>query len=61
MRFERGIDSYLSVLDAQRSLFAHQQLLIAVQLAQRLSQVQLFAALGGGWQAPARAAVGAGS
>ncbi len=61
MRFERGIDSYLSVLDAQRSLFAGQQGLIAVQLAQRLSQVQLFAALGGGWQAPARAAVGAGS
>lgn len=61
MRFERGIDSYLSVLDAQRSLFAGQQALIGVQLAERLSQVQLFAALGGGWQAPSTAAVGAGS
>ncbi len=50
-RFEKGIDSYLGVLDAQRSLFAAQQALIALRLAERASQIQLYAALGGGWQA----------
>lgn len=47
-RFERGIDSYLSVLDAQRSLFASQQGLILVRLAAIANQVQLYAVLGGG-------------
>jgi len=47
-RFEKGIDSYLAVLDAQRSLFAAQQGLIALRLAQVASQVRLYAALGGG-------------
>jgi multidrug efflux system outer membrane protein len=50
-RFENGIDSYLAVLDAQRSLFAAQQGLVALRLAQVASQVQLYAVLGGGWQA----------
>jgi len=48
-RFERGIDSYLTVLDAQRSLFAAQQGLVSLRLAQLVSQVRLYAALGGGW------------
>ncbi|MBN2490300.1 MAG: efflux transporter outer membrane subunit [Planctomycetes bacterium] len=50
LRFERGIDSYLSVLDAQRSLFAAQQVLIALRLARLLSQVRLYTVAGGGWQ-----------
>jgi multidrug efflux system outer membrane protein len=49
-RFEKGIDSYLAVLDAQRSLFAAQQGLVSLRLAQLASQVRLYAALGGGWQ-----------
>jgi multidrug efflux system outer membrane protein len=49
-RFEKGIDSYLAVLDAQRSLFAAQQGLVSLRLAQVASQVQLYAVLGGGWQ-----------
>jgi len=49
-RFERGIDSYLGVLDAQRSLFAAQQALVLFRLEQAASQVQLYAVLGGGWQ-----------
>jgi len=51
LRFEKGIDNYLAVLDAQRSLFAAQQGLVALRLAKVASIVQLYAALGGGWQA----------
>lgn len=47
-RFEKGIDSYLAVLDAQRSLFAARQGLVSLRLAQLASQVRLYAALGGG-------------
>lgn len=49
VRFERGIDSYLTVLDAQRSLFTAQQGLVTLRLAQLASQVRLYTALGGGW------------
>lgn len=49
-RFERGVDSYLGVLDAQRSLFAAQQELVSLRLARFASRVRLYAALGGGWQ-----------
>ncbi len=47
-RFEKGVDSYLVSLDAQRSLFAAQQGLVSVRLAALVSRVQLYAALGGG-------------
>jgi multidrug efflux system outer membrane protein len=47
-RYERGIDSYLSVLDAQRSLYAAQQGLIALRLGKLANQVRLYAVLGGG-------------
>lgn len=47
-RYERGIDSYLSVLDAQRSLYAAQQTLVSLQLAKLAGQVRLYATLGGG-------------
>jgi len=47
-RYERGIDSYLSVLDAQRSLYAAQQGLVSLHLAKLTNQVRLYAALGGG-------------
>ena len=49
-RFEKGIDSYLGVLDAQRSLFDARQGLISLRLLQRGSQVRLYAVLGGGWR-----------
>ena len=48
-RYTKGIDSYLSVLDAQRSLFSAQQGLIALRLARLTNQVRLYAVLGGGW------------
>ena len=49
-RYDKGIDSYLSVLDAQRSLYAAQQGLVSLRLAKIASQVRLYAALGGGWK-----------
>ena len=50
-RYEKGIDIYLNVLDAQRSLFVAQQVLIAVRLARLTNQVQLYSVLGGGGDA----------
>jgi len=47
-RYEKGIDIYLNVLDAQRSLYAAQQELIAIRLAKLANQVRLYAVLGGG-------------
>ncbi|MBW6504722.1 efflux transporter outer membrane subunit [bacterium] len=47
-RYVKGIDSFLGVLDAQRSLYAAQQGLIAVRLAKFANQVRLYAVLGGG-------------
>ena len=47
-RYTRGIDSYLRVLDAQRSLYGAQQGLIAVRLARHANLVMLYKALGGG-------------
>jgi multidrug efflux system outer membrane protein len=47
-RFDKGVDSYLVVLDAQRSLYAAQQGLVSLRLARTASQVRLYAVLGGG-------------
>ena len=47
-RYTKGIDSFLGVLDAQRSLYAAQQGLISIRLAKLANQVQLYAVLGGG-------------
>ena len=48
MRYTKGIDSFLGVLDAQRSLYAAQQGLIAVRLTRFSNQVRLYAVMGGG-------------
>jgi outer membrane protein, multidrug efflux system len=47
-RYEKGIDIYLNVLDAQRSLYTAQQGLIAIRLTKLANQVRLYAVLGGG-------------
>lgn len=47
-RYMKGIDSFLGVLDAQRSLYAAQQGLIAVRLTRFANQVRLYAVMGGG-------------
>jgi outer membrane protein, multidrug efflux system len=48
MRFRGGVDSYLSVLDAQRSLYSAQQQLQVVRLTRLQNLVTLYKALGGG-------------
>jgi multidrug efflux system outer membrane protein len=50
-RYKKGTDIYLNALDAQRSLYAAQQGLIAIRLAKLANQVQLYAVLGGGGDA----------
>jgi multidrug efflux system outer membrane protein len=50
LRYRNGVASYLDLLDAQRSLFAIEQALAQTRLAQRISEVQLYRALGGGWE-----------
>jgi outer membrane protein, multidrug efflux system len=47
-RYTKGIDSYLGVLDAQRSLYAAQQGLVTLNLTKFANQVRLYAVLGGG-------------
>ena len=49
LRYKNGVASYLDLLDAQRSLFALQQAVVQVRLAQLQNQVALYKALGGGW------------
>ena len=50
-RYRIGIDSNLTFLDAQRQLFSSQQSLITDRLSQLVSEVNLYKALGGGWNA----------
>jgi len=50
LRYDKGIDSYLSVLDAQRSLYGAQQGLISLRLARVSNQITLYSVLGGGAQ-----------
>lgn len=46
-RFTAGTDNYLTVLDAQRSLYAAQQTLIGLQLAEQLNRITFYKVLGG--------------
>ncbi|MRR56428.1 MAG: AdeC/AdeK/OprM family multidrug efflux complex outer membrane factor [Deltaproteobacteria bacterium] len=47
-RYEKGVDSYLSVLDSQRSLYGAQQNLISVRLVRLLNLATIYKVLGGG-------------
>jgi multidrug efflux system outer membrane protein len=49
-RYEKGIDSYLTVLDSQRSLYSAQQGLIGTRLTRLVNLVTLYKVLGGGWK-----------
>ncbi|WP_275661992.1 AdeC/AdeK/OprM family multidrug efflux complex outer membrane factor [Laribacter hongkongensis] len=49
-RFDKGIDSYLNVLVAQRSDYTARQGLIEVQLNRLANRIALYRALGGGWR-----------
>jgi multidrug efflux system outer membrane protein len=56
MRFDAGVDSSLTVLVAQSSLFSAQIKLIAVKLPERQNLITLCKALGGGWLGRSRTA-----
>ncbi|MBI5482910.1 MAG: efflux transporter outer membrane subunit [Deltaproteobacteria bacterium] len=47
-RFDKGVDSYLTVLDSQRTLYGAQQNLITARLTRLANMVTLYKALGGG-------------
>jgi len=47
-RFDKGVDSYLAVLDSQRSLYGAQQNLIGTRISRLNNLVTLYKVLGGG-------------
>jgi multidrug efflux system outer membrane protein len=52
MRYRGGTTTYLEVLDGQRSLFSAELTLAEARGTEYQSLVQLYRALGGGWQQP---------
>jgi multidrug efflux system outer membrane protein len=50
MRFRAGVDTYLTALDAERTLYSAQQSLVTAQEAQLQNLVTLYQDLGGGWE-----------
>jgi multidrug efflux system outer membrane protein len=50
MRYRGGVDTQLNALDADRDLFQAQLDLAGIRLDELLTIVQLYKALGGGWQ-----------
>jgi len=50
LRYEGGLDNYLQVLDAQRNQFQGDLVLAQLRGRELLSVVQLYRALGGGWE-----------
>ena len=50
LRYREGSDTLLTVLDAQRTLFGAQEALAMQRLARLTAAVDLYRALGGGWQ-----------
>jgi len=52
LRYAAGLSSYLEVLDAQQALFPAENAASQARLARLLTMVQLYKALGGGWQLP---------
>jgi len=50
MRYRGGTTTYLEVLDGQRSLFSAELVLAQARGTEYQSLVQLYRALGGGWQ-----------
>src|SRR5206468_6305337 len=49
LRYQGGVASYAEVLDAQRFLFSAELTLTTLRASQLTSVVQLYRALGGGW------------
>ena len=52
LRYRGGLDTYLQVLDAERNEFSGELALAQLRKNELLSVVELYRALGGGWQNP---------
>jgi multidrug efflux system outer membrane protein len=50
IRYRGGVDTQLNALDADRDLFTAELALSQIRLDELLTVVQLYKALGGGWQ-----------
>jgi multidrug efflux system outer membrane protein len=50
VRYRGGVDTLLNALDADRDLFAAELALSQIRDSELVSVVQLYKALGGGWQ-----------
>lgn len=48
-RYKAGQDNFLAALDAQRTLYTAQQVLVSTRLAEQVNRVTLYKVLGGGW------------
>jgi outer membrane protein, multidrug efflux system len=57
-RYRVGYASYFDVIDSNRDLFVAELALSGARLNTLLSVVQLYRALGGGWQVESAAAAG---
>jgi len=53
LRYDKGVSSYLNVLDAQRTMYSAQQGLITVRQARQANMISLYKVLGGGAIQPA--------
>lgn len=49
-RYRGGVDSYLTLLDAQRTLFGAEQEMITTRLSDATNRVAMYKVLGGGWK-----------
>ena len=49
-RYRGGVDSFLGVLDAQRTLYLAEQELMVARLSDAANRVTLYKVLGGGWR-----------
>jgi multidrug efflux system outer membrane protein len=59
LRYEGGVSSYLEVLDTDRQLFDAERDLVTARRDESAAVIQLYKALGGGWQADAPGAAAA--
>jgi multidrug efflux system outer membrane protein len=60
MRYEGGVSSYLEVLDTERQYFDAELQLVLAKRDESVSVIQLYKALGGGWQTEPFAVAAAG-
>jgi multidrug efflux system outer membrane protein len=50
LRYQYGVADFLTVLDAQRTLFAAQELLAVSETRTATALIAVYKALGGGWE-----------